>query len=101
MDSAERAFDIEVAFADEKHQLIIALPVVPGTTVYEAIQQSKILTQLPPLTNGQLQYGIFSRIVSIHEPVKPGDRVEIYTPLKLDPKEQRVRRAQAVVDQSF
>jgi putative ubiquitin-RnfH superfamily antitoxin RatB of RatAB toxin-antitoxin module len=37
--------------------------------------------------------GIFSRRVAADYPVEPGDRVEIYRPLDLDPMEARRKRA--------
>ena len=37
--------------------------------------------------------GIFGRVVQLDAPLADGDRVEIYRPLMLDPKEARRRRA--------
>ena len=37
--------------------------------------------------------GIFGRVVRLDAPLADGDRVEIYRPLMLDPKEARRRRA--------
>ena len=38
--------------------------------------------------------GIFSKIVALDVPVRAGDRIEIYRPLILDPKEARRLRAE-------
>jgi putative ubiquitin-RnfH superfamily antitoxin RatB of RatAB toxin-antitoxin module len=37
--------------------------------------------------------GVWGRVRSESYPLRPRDRVEIYQPLKADPKEQRRRRA--------
>ncbi len=88
------AIRIEVAYADEQVQLLRVARVPARATVRQAIDASKILEALPRafvLT----QVGIFSRIVSLDEEVGEGDRVELYRPLKLDPKEARRQRAAA------
>ncbi len=41
--------------------------------------------------NGQ-KLGIFGKLVDESKEVFPGDRVEIYTPLRLDPKDARRSR---------
>jgi hypothetical protein len=38
--------------------------------------------------------GIFGEIAGLQDPVRDGDRVEIYRPLLADPKEARRRRAE-------
>jgi putative ubiquitin-RnfH superfamily antitoxin RatB of RatAB toxin-antitoxin module len=38
--------------------------------------------------------GIFGEIAGLRDPVRDGDRVEIYRPLLADPKEARRRRAE-------
>ncbi len=64
---------------------------VAGMTVGNALEQSGLLRSHLELAG--LPVGIFSRIVSLDTPVKPGDRVEIYRPLSLDPMEIRRQRA--------
>jgi putative ubiquitin-RnfH superfamily antitoxin RatB of RatAB toxin-antitoxin module len=39
-------------------------------------------------------FGIFGKRVGLNQPLADGDRVEIYRPLVVDPKEARRRRAQ-------
>lgn len=55
--------------------------------VQHAIEQTTILQQYPELA--QCSVGIFSQIVSRETPVNPGDRIELYRPLRRDPKEKR------------
>jgi len=42
-----------------------------------------------------LPLGIFGRRVEGAQPLRAGDRVEIYRPLKFDPREARRKAAQA------
>jgi hypothetical protein len=41
------------------------------------------------------QVGIFSRPVSLDTVLREGDRVEVYRPLKADPRERRRREVEA------
>ena len=65
----------------------------PGLTVQEVVLHSNISQEYPEVLNSPV--GIFSSIVSPTTLVKPGDRVEIYRPLKIDPKESRRQRVSA------
>lgn len=42
-----------------------------------------------------LTVGIFARRVTWDTILKPGDRVEVYRPLQIDPKEKRRRKAKS------
>jgi putative ubiquitin-RnfH superfamily antitoxin RatB of RatAB toxin-antitoxin module len=65
--------------------------VAQGTTVFDVIELSQLTTKFPEIAN--LKVGIFSKLVSHETLIRNGDRVEIYQPLKLDPKEQRRQKA--------
>ena len=56
-------------------------------------EQSGILQELPQVTFDPARLGIFSRRVAADDVLQDGDRVEIYRPLTLDPKDARRRRA--------
>lgn len=86
---------VEVAYALPDEQKIIALEVDPGSTVYEAAERSGICEHFPDIDLSQAKMGIFGQVVAKpHEQVlKAGDRVEIYRPLIIDPKESRKERA--------
>ena len=83
---------VEVAYADRDRQLILQLEVPAGTTVAQAIELSGIRGQFPQI-EPQPVVGIFGRKVTLDDPLSPGDRVEIYRPLLVDPKETRRRKA--------
>ncbi|MEJ2760304.1 MAG: RnfH family protein [Gammaproteobacteria bacterium] len=85
---------IEIAYAAAAGEaVVIPLQVPPGTTVEEAIRRSGILEQFPSLDPGENGVGIFARPVALDAVLADGDRIEIYRPLRADPKEARRRRA--------
>lgn len=84
---------IEVAHGGEEEVVVLPLEVAPGTTVARAVEQSGILERFPSIDSRDYKAGIFGRHVSPETLVSDGDRVEIYRPLKADPKDVRRRRA--------
>ncbi|MDP2141866.1 MAG: RnfH family protein [Gammaproteobacteria bacterium] len=100
MSSEPGMIEVEVAFALPHEQRIIALQVAQGTSALEAVQQSGILGHFPIIDIDAAAIGIFSRVLdgkSMPLPgdyvLQPRDRVEIYRPLQLDPKQVRLLRA--------
>lgn len=84
---------IEVAYARPDRQQIIALQVVAGCTLQDAIEQSGMLHQYPDIRLDQNKVGIFGKISQLSAPLRAGDRVEIYRPLLADPQAARKKRA--------
>lgn len=84
---------VEVAYAGPVSQLVRRVVVPVGSTVMQAIEASGIAHEVPGLVIDPARLGIFSRKVAPDQVVGEGDRVEIYRPLTLDPKEARRRRA--------
>lgn len=84
---------VEVVYAEAARQLVrrVALPV--GSTVMQAIEASGLAQEIPGLVVDPTRLGIFSRKAAPEQVLGEGDRVEIYRPLTLDPKEARRRRA--------
>jgi putative ubiquitin-RnfH superfamily antitoxin RatB of RatAB toxin-antitoxin module len=86
---------IEVVYAPLKGDIfMVELEIPVGTTVGAAIQQSAVLERYPEI-NFDKGYGlgIYSRKVALTQILQEGDRVEIYRPLQVDPKEARRLRA--------
>ena len=91
--------NVEVAYALPDRQFLISLKVPYGTTASQAIDRSDLRRKLPELDISKV--GIFSQVLGskgladadVYE-LQQGDRVEIYRPLTLDPKEIRRRRAE-------
>jgi len=81
---------VEVAYADPQRQVLLAVAVAAGSTVADAIAASGILAQLPGFVPAGI--GIFGRLVEPDTPLRDGDRVELYRPLQIDPKQARRNR---------
>lgn len=84
---------IEVAYATPEKQSIIKIAVSAGCTVQTAINQSGILTIFPEIDLTQQKVGIFSKACALTDVVRKGDRIEIYRPLTIEPKEARRAKA--------
>lgn len=96
----ENQWRVEVAYALPEKQCVRGLYVSPGTTAGEAIVLSNIAAEFDDLVlSPDLKLGIFGRAVAHTHPLANGDRVEIYRPLKIDPKEVRRQRAEAAKKQ--
>jgi putative ubiquitin-RnfH superfamily antitoxin RatB of RatAB toxin-antitoxin module len=90
---AEQRIQVEVAFAREDDQALLAVEGAKGMTVREAIERSGILKRFPEIDLEINKVGIFGRLVTLEQALDTGDRVEIYRPLIADPKAQRKKRA--------
>ena len=66
-----------------------SLQMPAGATVKQAIARSGLLEGLDPITVAGLECGIWGRKVALGHVLRDGDRVEIYRPLRVDPKEAR------------
>jgi putative ubiquitin-RnfH superfamily antitoxin RatB of RatAB toxin-antitoxin module len=86
---------IEVVYALADRQRLVEIPLHEGLTVRQAIETSGILGEFPELAERSLAIGIFGQRAELSQVLREGDRVEIYRPLTLDPREQRRRRAAA------
>ena len=85
---------VEVAYALPDDQAVIRIDVPPGTTVDEAIRLSGITERFPGLDPDAADVGIFGKVVTDRGRVlEAGERVEIYRPLRIDPKAARAARA--------
>jgi putative ubiquitin-RnfH superfamily antitoxin RatB of RatAB toxin-antitoxin module len=86
---------VEVAYATPTRQVLLKLEVPRGCTIEEAIGRSGIREEVPGLKVDPAAVGIFGRKSTLAQVLQDGDRVEIYRPLKADPKEARRQRALA------
>ena len=88
-----RRLAVELAYARSPEPLVLRFEVEQGATLREAIERSGVLEQCPGIDLAVNGVGVFGRARGLDEPVSPGDRIEIYRPLRQDPKELRRRRA--------
>lgn len=90
--------EVEVAFALPERQRIIVLSVPVGTTARHAVSLADLPSHFPDLdetTFSEASLGIFGKLLRAPERhvLRAGDRVEVYRPLTIDPKEARKQRA--------
>ncbi|MAD57517.1 MAG: RnfH family protein [Porticoccus sp.] len=91
---------VEIAYALPKRQKIVELQVPAGTTAFDAVKTSGIVDEFPEIDIENAKMGIFGKLLGTRDSESPKervlknmDRVEIYRPLILDPKEIRKVRA--------
>lgn len=88
----ERIF-VEVAYAEPSRQFLRRVELDAGATVDHAIEASGVAVACA-IDPSSLACGIWSKPVQRTTLLHDGDRVELYRPLKADPKESRRRRAE-------
>jgi putative ubiquitin-RnfH superfamily antitoxin RatB of RatAB toxin-antitoxin module len=93
--SEQKMIAIEVAYALPDEQVILTVEVAEGTSVFDAAKQSGIEQRFAGLSVDDTPMGIFGKAVRKpkEEKIKAGQRIEIYRPLIIDPKEARANRA--------
>jgi len=64
-----------------------------GVTIAQALISSGFLSEFPDMTLELISVGVFGKHLPIHHRLEDNDRVEIYAPLRVDPKTARRRRA--------
>lgn len=92
-DSPAGTIAVEVAFAEPHRQFLRRVELPAGATVGDAIRASGVERECG-IEASALDAGIWSKPASRDATLREGDRVELYRPLRVDPKEARRRRAE-------
>ena len=82
---------VEVVYDTKEQQYLVGLEVDAGTTALAAAQLSGLYAQFPHTLDYPM--GIYGKAVAADTVLENHDRVELYRPLLIDPKENRRRRA--------
>jgi putative ubiquitin-RnfH superfamily antitoxin RatB of RatAB toxin-antitoxin module len=93
MEVREPHIQVEVVYALAHKRVIRQLSVPPGTTAEQAVVFSEITHLFPEINLSRNKLGIYGKLVKPATLLYDRDRVEIYRPLMVDPKESRRRRA--------
>lgn len=80
---------IEVVFALRERQELVTVRLENGATVADAIERSAMQSLFPEWDLGTCTVGIWGQPAERSRLLQPGDRVEIYRPLIIDPREAR------------
>ena len=95
MDDMQEMMEVEVAYAERDKQAIRPVSVPVGSSAIEAVRLSDIREEFPQIpADEELELGIFSKKCTADQVLQPGDRIEIYRPLMIDPKEARRLKAE-------
>ncbi len=96
MVSDQEQLRVEVIYArpDEHDPVEILVP--KGATVRAAIERSRIGERYPEIDLAVNKVGVFGELRSLDDTIQAHDRIEIYRPLLIDPKE--ARRANAKLE---
>jgi len=86
------SISVEVAYAEPQRQFLRRVEVPDGSTAGDAIRLSGVAAEAG-IDADSLDVGIWSRVAGRSTVLRDGDRVELYRPLRADPKEARRRRA--------
>lgn len=87
--NSSQMISVEVACATPERQRIIELDVPLGTSARKAVEMSGIQNDFPGLDIAESAIGVFGALVPDNQRLKEHDRVEIYRPLKNNPRDAR------------
>lgn len=95
VDSRSPVLTVELAVAWPELQVVIPLQLPPGATLADALAAAELGARFPDLEVHPDRLGVFGERRKPDDALADGDRVEIYRPLKVDPKEARRLAAEA------
>lgn len=84
--------NVSVVYATKKMQWIKEIEMRRGASVGDAIEESGFLVEIDDLQDKsieELEVGVYSQKAKSDDLLEDDDRVEIYRPLMVDPKEVR------------
>lgn len=90
----DKRLHVEVAAALRDRQVVVPVVLAEGATVQHAIDAAELDSKLPGFEFDHRRIGVFGRLCRPDRLLMDGDRVELYRPLKADPKEVRRQLAE-------
>ena len=84
---------VEVIYALPAAADAVSVSLPAGATLRGAVLASGMLQRHPEIALEKQAFGIFGKRAALDARLAPGDRVEVYRALAIDPKEARRRRA--------
>lgn len=88
-DASASEIGVEVVYAAAPHDVdLVQLRLRPPVTAIEAVRRSGLLER-HALAEAGLKLGVWGRACGPEHGLRERDRVELYRPLKVDPKEAR------------
>ena len=91
--SGNNTIRVEVVFALAERQQLLSVTLTAGTTAIEAVARSGMAGKFPDQDLAACALGIWGRLIDETQILQDGDRIELYRPLKIDPRDARRRLA--------
>ena len=88
-----RSIRVQVAYSPTPERVdLVSLSLGDGAPVAEALAASGLLERHGLVLGEGLVCGVWAKIHPLEHRLRDGDRVEVYRPLRVDPKEARRQR---------
>ncbi|MBX2886144.1 MAG: RnfH family protein [Granulosicoccus sp.] len=91
--------EVELVYGTADRQQLVSLSVPEGTRgrelVIDTIERSVIVVETDLLDSATVPIGVYGQLIDDDYQLRPGDRLEIYRPLRQKPMERRRQRAAA------
>ena len=82
--------NVVVAYSPAAGQVdVVNLTLPEGATVLQALRESGLLERHPGIDPASQKLGVWGKLRTPDDVLRDGDRVEVYRPLTVDPKEAR------------
>lgn len=90
---SELLLHLSVVYAPTARELVeVKVMQKAPCTVLQVLQQSGLLLQFPEIDHPHVLLGVWGRRVKLDHTLRDLDRIEIYRPLRVDPKVARRER---------
>ena len=86
---AGKSASIEIIYATAMRQVLLELTVAAGQPVGQVVDESGIYDEFPNQGLESADIGVWGHPVERSHAVCDGDRIEIYRPLQMDPRDAR------------
>jgi uncharacterized protein len=95
-DESAALLTVSVAYSPRAGEVDeVSLQLEPGATVADALRLSGLAVRHPGLAIDAIPVGIWGAFCQRDDRLRDRDRVELYRPLRVDPKEARRQRQRA------
>jgi len=78
---------VSVVYALPQEQYFEELDVADAITLEQAIKMSHVLERFPDIDLSICKVGVFAKLAKLDQPLRDGDRVEIYRSLPRKPRD--------------
>ncbi len=83
---------VDIVYAEPLRSVAKSLNVAPGAVIADALKLAALQADFHGVDLSNATVGIFGRVAQRDQPLKDGDRIEIYRPLLEEPKLARRKR---------